>query len=234
MADCSRFLIHFFYNHAAPVISTNNLTTTQNPDGSRTLSGVQVTDSDVVASSEAFSVTATTGAAASGTSITPSTTSGLLTDINNAFATGLTYHPGITPPPTDMVTLAVKDNFGATDTENFIFAQAGPNITLQGTSGKDVILAINGQDVLTGGAVQDHFVFAPTSTGPSVQHTINDFVIGTDRIDVRQFSNLSASTPPTETQQGSNTLVTLDSHDTLLLINVTVTNLHASDFILHV
>jgi Ca2+-binding RTX toxin-like protein len=135
-----------------------------------------------------------------------------------------------------MVTLVVKDNFGATDTENFVFAQAGsgPNITLQGTSGKDVILATNSQDVLTGAAAQDQFVFVPTSAGPSVQHTITDFVTGLDKIDVRQFSNLSTSALPTETQQGSNTLVTLDSHDTLLLINVIATNLHASDFLLHV
>ena len=92
----------FFWNHAAPVISTNNLTTTQNPDGSIALSGVQVTDSDALASSQPFSLTATTGAAASGTSITPPTSSGSLTSINSVFATGVTYHPGATPPSTDM------------------------------------------------------------------------------------------------------------------------------------
>ena len=131
-----------------------------------------------------------------------------------------------------MATLTVKDNFGATDTENFIFAQAGsgPNITLQGTSGKDVILATTSQDVLTGGAAQDQFVFAPTS-GPSVQHTITDLLAGVDKVDVRQFSNISASALPTETQQGSDTLITLDSNDTLLLKNVAAISLHASDFI---
>jgi Ca2+-binding RTX toxin-like protein len=225
----------FFYNHAAPVISTNNLTTTQNADGSITFSGVQVGDSDLVASSEAFSVAATTEAAASGTSVTPSMTSGLLADINNAFATGLTYDPGVTPPPTDMVTLVVKDNFGAADTENLVFAPAGPepNLTLQGTAAKDVILATNSQDTLTGGAAADQFVFAPTSAGPPVQHTITDFVTGVDKIDVRQFSNLSTSVLPIETQQGNDTMVTLDSHDTLLLISVTATNLQATDFMFH-
>jgi len=54
-----------------------------------------------------------------------------------------------------------------------------------------------------------------------------------DTIDLRQFSNISAAALPTETQQGNNTLITLDGHDTLLLTNVTATNLHASDFILH-
>jgi hypothetical protein len=197
---------------------------------------MQVTDSDAFASTGTFSLAATTAAAASGTSITPSTSSGSLTNINSVFATGVTYHPGATPPSTDMVTLTVKDNFGAADTENFVFAQtvSGPNITLQGTSGKDVILATASQDVLTGGASQDQFVFAPTPAGPSVQHTITDFLAGTDKLDVTQFSNLSASTLPIETQQGTDTLITLDSNDTLLLKNVAVANLHASDFIFHV
>src|SRR6476469_30917 len=134
-----------------------------------------------------------------------------------------------------MVSLTVRDIFGATDTENFVFAQAGsgPNITLQGTSGKDVILATNSQDVLTGAAAQDQFVFAPTSSGPSVQHTITDFAAGVDKIDVRQFSNISASALPTETQQGSDTLITLDSNDTLLLLGIAATSLHAGDFIFH-
>ena len=225
----------FFWNHPAPAMLTNNLTTVQNPDGSMTLSGLQVTDPDTFASTGTFSLTAVTGAAASGTSITPPISSGSLTDINNVLTTGVTYHPGITPPSTDVVTLTVKDSFGAADSENFVFAQpgAGPNVTLQGTSGKDVILATNSQDVLIGGAAQDQFVFAPTSAGPSVQHMITDFVAGLDTIDLRQFSNISAAALPTETQQGNNTLITLDGHDTLLLTNVTATNLHASDFILH-
>ena len=225
----------FTWNHQAPVILTNNLTTAQNLDGSMTVSGVQVTDSDAFASSGTFSLTATTGAAASGTSITPATSSGSLTSINSVLATGVTYHPGVTPPSTDMATLTVKDSFGAADTENFVFAQvgSGPNITLQGTSGKDVILATSSQDMLTGGAAQDQFVFAPTSSGPSVQHTITDFLAGVDKVDVRQFSNISASALPTETQQGSDTLITLDSNDTLLLKNVAAVNLHASDFIVH-
>jgi hypothetical protein len=41
----------FFWNHPAPVISTTNLTTVQNLDGSMTVLGVQITDSDALASS---------------------------------------------------------------------------------------------------------------------------------------------------------------------------------------
>jgi hypothetical protein len=225
----------FFWNHQAPVLLTNNFTTVQNQDGSNTILGVQVSDSNPLASSEPFALTAATGAAAPGTSVTPSTSSGSLTAINGVLATGETYHPGLTPPSSDNVTLTVKDNFGATDTVTFVFAQpgSGPTITLQGTAGKDVILATNSQDVLTGGAAQDQFVFAPTSSGTSVQHTITDFTVGLDNIDVRQFSNISASALPTETQEGSDTLITLDSNDTLLLKNIAAINLHASDFIVH-
>ncbi len=87
--------------------------------------------------------------------------------------------------------------------------------------------------MLTGGGGQDQFVFKVHS-GPDVaQHTITDFVDGLDKLDVRQFSALSASTLPTETQQGNDTLITLDSHDAVLLKNVQVASLHNSDFIFH-
>jgi large repetitive protein len=167
--------------------------------------------------------------------MSPSTSSGLLADINGVLATGLTYHPGNTPPLTDKVTLTVLDSFGAADTVNFVFNEAGTgtNIALQGTSGKDLIFATSGQDILTGGGGQDQFVFAPTLSGPSVQHTITDFVVGLDKIDVRQFGSISASSMPTETQQGSDTLITLDGNDTLLLKGVMASALHAGDFIVH-
>jgi Ca2+-binding RTX toxin-like protein len=223
------------WNHQTPVIAASQFSVVQNSDGTTTISGLQVSDSDPAASSETFTVAAITEGAASGSTVTPSTGSGSLTGINGVFSTGITYHPGTTPPSTDMVSITVADSFGATDKVNFIFNEAGtgPNITLQGTPGNDVIFATGNQDILTGGGGQDQFVFKPTSSGPSVQHTITDFVAGLDKIDVRQFSNLSASTLPTEAQQGSDTLVTLDSHDTLLLKNVSATNLHVSDFILH-
>jgi hypothetical protein len=37
----------------------------------------------------------------------------------------------------------------------------------------------------------------------------------------------------TETQHGSNTLLTLDDHTTVLLKNVLASTLHQSDFIVH-
>jgi Ca2+-binding RTX toxin-like protein len=147
----------------------------------------------------------------------------------------VTYDPGATTPATDKVTLTVTDSFGASDTVNFVFNQAGsgPDITLQGTSGKDVIFATTSADVLTGGAGHDQFLFTPTTTGPSVQHTITDFDAGIDRLDIRQFIGFSAASIPGAVQQGSDTLITLDAHDTLLLKNVVASGVHASDFLVH-
>ena len=142
---------------------------------------------------------------------------------------------GSTPPATDIVTLTVADGFGATDSVNFVFNEAGTgsNILLQGTPGNDVIFATGNQDTLTGGGGHDQFVFKPTSSGPAVEHTITDFAVNLDTIDVRLFSNISASALPLETQQGSDTLITLDSHDTILLKNVLASSLTTSDFIVH-
>ena len=222
------------WSHQAPVIDTSNLTTVSNPDGTTTVLGVQVTDSDPAVSSETFNLSGTTGAAASGSSITPASDSGSLTHVNSTFTTGVTYNPGATPPLTDKVTLTVTDGFGATDTVNFVFNQAGtgPNVTLQGTSGKDVIFATGSADVLTGGAGQDQFLFKVAASG-LVQHTITDFEVGIDKLDVRQFSGITAASIPTAVQTGSDTLITLDSHDALLLKNVLASSVHASDYIVH-
>ena len=89
-----------------------------------------------------LTLTATHGSA--GSSVSPVLITGLQADITTDLATnGITYHPGNPQPATDKVTLAVNDSFGATDIVNFVFNQAGtgPNIALQGTSGKDVIFA---------------------------------------------------------------------------------------------
>ena len=112
------------WNHQAPVISTGGLIVTQT-GATTTISGLQVSDSDTAALTETFTITATTGAASSGTSVSPSTGSGLLTAINTELGTGITYNPGTTPPSTDKVTLSVTDGFGATDAVNFVFLIKG-------------------------------------------------------------------------------------------------------------
>jgi Ca2+-binding RTX toxin-like protein len=214
-------------------IATDHFRVTQNTDGTTTVTGLSVSDEDA-SPTETFTINAVTAGAGSGSSITPSTASGHLSDINAALATGVTYHPGPTPPQTDKIVFTVADSFGGTDSVNFIFNEAGTGQTptLQGTAGKDVIFATGDQDILIGGGGLDQFVFKPSSGTTDVQHTITDFVAGLDKIDVRQFSNISSLANITETQQGNDTLLTLDSHETLLLKDVITTSLHASDFII--
>jgi len=195
-----------------------------------------VTDTDATASTDTFNVGAQ--AASPNGGVTPSTGEGPLALINTKLDSGITYDPGNDPPDTDMVTLTVSDGFGHADTVHFVFkqAEAGP-VTLNGTSGKDVIFATGSNDTLTGGGSADQFVFAPEQN-PSAD-TITDFAPGQDRIDLRQFSEvvdsgningwLSAHAVQSSTNP-ADVLITL-GNDTLTLKNVAVANLHAGDFI---
>jgi hypothetical protein len=150
-------------------------------------------------------------------------------------------------------TLTVSDGTNTADIHltgsytdaNFYFVDDGnPVGGVNGTSGTIVYdppvlssppaQAANGANLGIGAsAANDVFVFAPSSSGPAAQHTITDFVAGLDKIDVSQFSTILAFANLNETQHGADTLLTIDSHDTLLLKNVTAASLHASDFIFH-
>ena len=215
-----------------PVINTDHFSTSESAhNGPVTVTGLSVSDANA-SPTDSLTINAVTQGAP-GTTVTPSTDTGTLAHINADLASGVTYNPGAAPPSTDKITFTVSDSFGATDTVNFIFNEGGNGpVTLTGTSGKDVIFGSGNGDTLTGGGGLDQFVFKPTSGSP-VQHTITDFITGLDKIDVRLFGNLSATNAPVETQQGADTLITLDSNDKLLLQNVTATHLHASDFIFH-
>jgi len=218
------------WNHQAPVIETDKFTVTQNEDGTTTIAGLQVGDADPCASTETFSLSAGTCSASS--SVSPSSDSGSLTDIGTEL-NSVTYNPTANGPAphTDQVNVTVTDNFGAGETVHFIFNEGGgSNVRLHGTCGNNVLLATGEADILIGGG-HDQFVFKPTSGQDAVQHTVVDFNTNTDTIDVRQFGGISAWTDVTATQQGQDTLLTLDNHDSILLKNVIAANLHASDFI---
>ncbi|MCG2645685.1 MULTISPECIES: Ig-like domain-containing protein [Bradyrhizobium] len=223
------------WNHHAPAIDTHQISIVNKPNGTTAVLGLQITDTDTNASTESFTLSATTLDAQSGSSVAPSGSVGSLTAINSVLAAGAIYNPGASPPQSDKIALTVTDGFGAIDTVNLVFNATGTsaNTVLQGTSGRDVVFASNGSDMLVGGGGPDQFVFAPTSLTGVAQHTVTDFIVGLDRLDVRQFASLSATSAPTETQQGSDTLVTLDSHDIILLKNVNVTTLQTSDFLFH-
>ena len=158
--------------------------------------------------------------------------------LNAALDNGIVYDAHSPQPQTDSVTLTVADSFGHTDRVHFIFNQggSGPDVTLTGTSGKDVIFATDHADTLTGGAGADQFVFAPGES-PSAD-TITDFKPGEDRIDLRLFSEVGAdningwlSTHAVQSSTNpADVLITL-GNEAITLKNVAVTSLHVSDFI---
>ena len=217
------------WSHQEPSIDTTHFTLANN-GGTTTIQGLQISDTDPGVS--LVTVTATTAQAASGSTVSPMSDLGSLSSINSMLATGVTYNPGPTPPSQDMVTLTAVDNFGATDTFHFVFNNHS-SVPLKGTPGNDVIFSSGGSDVLTGGGGSDQFVFTPTSGTNPVQHVVTDFSAPLDTIDLRQFSGISASALPTAVQVGNDTLITLDSLDSVLLKNVAASSLHASDYIVH-
>jgi Ca2+-binding RTX toxin-like protein len=182
-------------------------------------------------SATSFTASATTGDPGE-TSVTPSTEEGTF---SHGIATlgPATYDPGANPPDEDQVNLTVTDNHGNSATEHFIFSGSTPGASLVGTSGNDVIFATGNSDTLTGGGGQDQFVFKETTDSTPVQHTITDFNVNLDTIDLRQFGQINNWTQVAETQQGADTLLTLDDHTTVLLKNVLATTLHQGDFIVH-
>nr|WP_246230419.1 VCBS domain-containing protein [Bradyrhizobium cytisi] len=238
-----------------PVIDTDHFYVSHDRElGTDTITNLSVTDSDSGASTDEFKVTAVT-VHAPGSSVDLSPSCGTLDDINTAFENGVTYSAGETPPDADQITLTVTDKTtGLSDTVNFIFNEgdASHGVTLNGTSGKDVIFATTTGDTLSGGGGKDQFVFAPGSAGydderhpvADYAHTITDFIEGVDRIDLRQFSGVSSIGNLSITQQNGETLVawqqqigagdsSVTEHEQLLLKSMTAT-LKASDFIFHI
>jgi Ca2+-binding RTX toxin-like protein len=136
----------------------------------------------------------------------------------------VTYNEGSGEPSTDKVTLTVTDGHGATDTVNLIFNLAessDDHVTLTGTTGKDVFF---------GTSYQDQFKFAANSN----HDTIVNFTSGQDHIDLSfvNASNVSDWMAHHVTASGADTLITIDTADTILLKGVG--SVQASDFILHV
>ena len=211
----------------APVIHTDNISITENPNGTDTISGLTVTDIDATAT-ENFLLAATT--VGSGSSVTPPAQAGHLADINAALvSSALTYHSGTAP--TDTVTPSVTDGNGASDTVNLIFnVQQNPTapVTLTSTAGKDVLFGTAGY--------QDQFVFAPNfnhdtilNFKPGIDHIDLTAVVSTGDVDTWISQHVAAS--PTN---AADTLITIDSADTITLRNVSPAALGHNDFLLHV
>jgi Ca2+-binding RTX toxin-like protein len=215
-----------------PYLNGDAITVTESSDhtGITTVQNVTLTDDDLVSN---VVLTATAGSG----SLSPSGTTDTVGSINAALASGLVYTPTNYQEATnlnDTVTVTATDLQGHSDSLHFVFQQSGSGgATLVGTAGKDIIFSTGGDDMLTGLGGRDNFVFAPHGGTPS-HDTITDFTVGLDKLDVRAFGALLSTSPPAAVQQGSDTLITLDSDDTVLLKNVNVSSLHNSDFIFHI
>ncbi len=108
------------------------------------------------------------------------------------------------------------------NTGNNAIVGAGGADTLDGANGDDTLTGNAGADSLTGGAGADVFVGA----GGGGADTVTDFVVGTDRIDVSAFGSVASIV-----QQGSDTLVTVASGVTFLLLGVTASSVTDASFI---
>jgi Hemolysin-type calcium-binding repeat (2 copies)./Haemolysin-type calcium binding protein related domain. len=102
------------------------------------------------------------------------------------------------------------------------------NNILTGNSGANVLSGGAGSDTLIGGAGADTFVISNSATSA----TINDFVVGTDKIDLRAFAGVTSLSNLVITQVGANTTLS-NSGVTITLLGVTATALTANDFILN-
>ncbi|MGY3496334.1 calcium-binding protein [Bradyrhizobium sp. USDA 4502] len=98
---------------------------------------------------------------------------------------------------------------------------------ISGSSWNDTIAGGAGNDVMSGGAGNDTFVFR-AGLG---QDTVTDFTPGQDALQFRDglFAD-AASALASATASGSDTLITIDPDDSVLLKNVNVASLSQGDF----
>lgn len=158
------------------------------------------------------------------------------TDVLYTKSAGFTL-PGAGQSATDQFGYTVTDATGITSSTHVTLTVEG-GTSIVGTGGNDVFVTGNGTHTLTGGSGSDTFVFTPNNGND----TITDFQIGQDHIQLDGF--FSSNTDPAFTaflsnlQAQSNGVNTISDSShlpglTITLNNVSVNQLHASDFIIH-
>ncbi|WP_212333476.1 hypothetical protein [Bradyrhizobium manausense] len=216
-----------------PVIDASKFTLQNNADGTTTIFGLHVSDTDPIGS---LNMTMTTTTSSGVGTISPSSGSGTVSDLTTTLNNGVIYNPTATPAQKEVITMTITDSDGGSDAVHFIFTpgsnNGGSGVTLQGTSGEDVIFATGGPDTLIGGTGADLFVVTPNGSS-SAQDTITDFVEGFDRIDLRQMPGIFflSDIQSRATQQGNDTLIDFGAVGGVMLKNVVATSLGAGDFI---
>jgi Ca2+-binding RTX toxin-like protein len=111
--------------------------------------------------------------------------------------------------------------------DNLILGNAGSNV-LSGAGGNDTLIGGVGKDILSGGAGNDTFVFAAGFGND----TITDFSPGSGvlQFDAHVFADFQ-HVLASSTQIGTDVVITFDANDTVTLKNVTLSALHAGDFL---
>lgn len=127
----------------------------------------------------------------------------------------------------DLVLLA-ETPFGVGNALNNRITGNAVGNTLLGGAGNDILNGAGGNDVLFGEAGADQFVFQ-RSSGIDV---IGDFQGGTDRIDLSAFGLTFAQLQALFVQNGGTGAIQFASGEVLILQNVQMSQLAASDFIL--
>ncbi|MGM4921186.1 cadherin-like domain-containing protein [Tardiphaga sp. 813_E8_N1_3] len=226
------------WKNDAPEFDTSSAELSKRDDGSFKLSDVSAWDKDW-SSGENYKLDI------NGTVVK----SGSLSSIDHYLEDGFTFKPTSSETPQATVAVTITDGFGASEHVNFIFntapLQSNTQVSLNGTAGNDVIFATINKDTLTGGHGSDQFVFGSHS-GSVDKDIVTDFEVGIDKIvldHIRGVPNLSGPFGDLKLtlwelsggieQKGNNTLIHLDGGDTLQLNNVHMSQLHASDFIVH-
>jgi hypothetical protein len=203
---------------AGPVIDTEQISIAQ--EGELVfIHGLSVVDGDA-AVDETFVLAAS---AESGASVDPASTSDTLVSVNAALQEVTYTEPSASNSTTDKLTLTVTDGHGASDTVNLIFNLSEAGATFAGTTGKDVFFG-------TGDQYQDQFVFSANSN----HDMILNFNSGEDHIDLSAVVTTADGQDWINqhvTHSGSDTLISINAHDTILLKNVA--QVQASDFIFH-
>lgn len=115
----------------------------------------------------------------------------------------------------------------ATINANAAIRGTSGNDTISGTAWSDTIAGGAGNDTMSGGAGSDTFLFR-SNLG---QDTVTDFTTGTDVLEFRDgiFADAAAALAAA-TSSGSDTLITIDAGNSVLLKNVLLANLHEADF----
>ena len=131
---------------------------------------------------------------------------------------------------------AFKDRLFGSDEDNTLVGFAGNDI-LHGRIGRDVLIGASGNDTLIGGRGADVFVFSDRGGGRDV---IRDFNADRDKIDLSDVNDLAdfyVDRPFKAFRKGimedvdGGVLLRLSEEDTVLLRNLDMADLTASNFI---